>query len=431
MSLPMQSKNRADIRQSVGYNTGDVIVGTAKSTVDTSSLIDTVGLARGGDDEYNGWQVIIYNSAGGSIVDGETSIVTDFDGATKDATCSPVFTASITSTDKYELWRPGLDILQLNDKINQVIADITADCLKNKETHDTFTESAKYEYSCLSNFKAVNEIEYVYSIGESVSLHACDVVWDESVDSDVTATADTTIQKEGNGCLKLVVAAGAAANDILATEDITASDLSDCDEVEIWIRSSVALNAGDIQLLLDNTALCASPVESLNIPATTANTWTRHVITLANPENDTAIISVGLKMVTDKGAFTLYADYIIAVNSASRIYKHIPAEFWAITKASTPTLKLTEKGLSLAGSNTLLRINGYQIPTLFSDDATNADVDPAYLIFQTTADLLATNMAGMGLSASDRHTRLAYYTQKAETRLRDVRTQVRQGTRWA
>lgn len=431
MSIPMQDRTRADIRQSIGYNTGDVIVGTAKSTVDTSSLIDTYGLARGGDDEYNGSQVIIYDATG-SIVDGEKSIVTDFAGATSDATCAPVFSASITTGDKYELWRPDVSIEQIHDKLNQIITDITADCIKDKETHNTSTETTKYEYDCLSGFVGVDRVEYETSIDTAYTLHNCDAVWDELVDGDVTASLETsaTIVKEGTGCLKLVVAAGCGAGDILATDSITSQDISECNEVEIWIRSSVALTAGYLQLLLDNTASCASPVETLNIPATSANTWTRHVITLANPGSDTAIISVGIKMVTDVGAFTLYVDYIRAVDSESRIYKTLADEHWTIVKGSTPYLKLTSAALSITGYDTSLRLTGYQKPTLFSDDDTNTDVDPGYLTYQGTAELLASNMLGRSLDTKARQEKAQYYTAKAEARLRQIRTTIRQGTKW-
>lgn len=149
-----------------------------------------------------------------------------------------------------------------------------------------------------------------------LTIHNCEAAWDELVDADVTATADTSIFKRGTKSCKLVVAEGCGATDILATDNFTAKDLSIYTKVGMWVYSSVTLASGDIQLLLDNTAQCASPVESLDVPAiTAANTWTYVKMTLAAAASDTAIVSVGLKMITDKGAFTLYVDDIRAINT--------------------------------------------------------------------------------------------------------------------
>ena len=138
MTAKIQLQAREEIRKAIGYNLGCIIVSTAKSTVDTSSLIDTYGLQRGGDSDYIGSQVIIY-SATGSIVDGEKSWVTAFDSSTKDATCTPVFTESIATGDAYELWRPPFTVEDVNDAINEAIMDITDSCLQVKETETNYT----------------------------------------------------------------------------------------------------------------------------------------------------------------------------------------------------------------------------------------------------------------------------------------------------
>ena len=139
-------------------------------------------------------------------------------------------------------------------------------------------------------------------------IEDCEDAW--VAGSNVTSTADTTDFQVGAGSAKLVVAAAAAAGDILATEVISSTDLSQHNSVSLRVKSSVACDASDLQLLLDDTALCASPLETLNLPALVANTWTKVVLTLAAASSDTAIISVGIKMAVDKGAFTLNIDQI-------------------------------------------------------------------------------------------------------------------------
>ncbi len=391
--MTIASKTRLQIRQMIGLSSGLCIVGTVTTTGDTSSLLDSIGLNQGGDNEYNGRQVQINTTPTGTIVAGEQSFVSSYAAATFDATMSPVFSAAITVGDTYEMWKSeSKDYSDVIGRINQMIADaeteVMGQLLIDKEAHTTFTESSRYTYEIPSGFVAIHTVEYNRYTENLIHLDACDTLWAELVDGDVTATIDTTIEKEGSGCLKLVVGAAVDDPDKLATVAITSTDISDCTEIEIWIRSSVALDAGDIRLLLDNTALCASPVETLNIPATTANTWTRHVITLANPENDSAIISVGLDMYVDKGAFTLYVDDIDAVNGNERDFDDLFPAYWDIVRGSTDYIKLTPNALSVAGSNCLLRIKGYQALTAMSADSSTSEVDPDFIKARVLGELL-------------------------------------------
>lgn len=146
-----------------------------------------------------------------------------------------------------------------------------------------------------------------------VIVEDCEDAWDESVDPDVTSELDTTDKKVGAGSVKLAVAAGASAGDILATEAITSLNIANAYQIALWIKCSVNTEAGDLQLLLDNDAKCVSPLETLNIPALVAGEWTRVALTLATPASLTAIISVGLKYTVDIGACNIWLDDITAV----------------------------------------------------------------------------------------------------------------------
>ena len=420
MVQPIQSRTRLQIRQSIGRNLGMVIVGTATGGGDNASLLDTYGMARGGNDEYNGRQVQ-FNS-GTNIAAGDKTFVTDYAVGSFDATLAPVVSGSVASGDTYEMWESPWLVEDINDAIDQAIMEVTDDCLQIKETHNTYTAENVYEYDWLSGFVGLSKVEWVYTTEDYKELHDCDIAWDELVDGDVTASVDTALEKEGTGCLKLVVAAGCGAGDILATEDISLTDISELNEAEIWIRSSVALDAGDIQLLLDNTAQCASPVETLDIPATTANTWTRHVISLANPENDSAIISVGLKMVVDKGSFNLFADDIRVVLSGSRCYKTVPPEHWAITRGATAYLTFTQAGLSLVGSPTQIRLTGMQKPSLLTADTSASEVDPDWIISRVTGKLLLGHAKSRSIDINDRQSVAKFWLGDAERKKTGIRT---------
>jgi hypothetical protein len=154
-----------------------------------------------------------------------------------------------------------------------------------------------------------------------VTVENCEDAWNESVDGDVTATASNTtgMVMVGTYSCKLVMGSGIDAGDILATEAMGALDISGCDYLAAWIYSTVDLAAGDIQILLDEDAVCASPSESLDVTAVTADTWTRVALPMAAAGSTrNAIISVGVKMVTALGAFTLYLDDIQAFDG--RVY---------------------------------------------------------------------------------------------------------------
>ncbi len=392
------SKTRKEIRQAIIKNTEIGIVGTAKSTVDTSSLIDTVGLGGRGDDDVKNWLCGITTPVG-SIVAGEQQRVTGFAASTSDATTG-AFSASITNGDGYELLRPPFTFDSLNSRITDAENAAVKRVLVDKEDHSTCIEDDRYLYAIPTGFVALHTIEYENGT-DKTTIHKCDVVWDELVDGDVTASADTSFKKEGSACLKLVVGADCAADDILATMDITSLDLTGCTEVEIWIYSTVALDAGDLHLLLDNTASCASPVETLDIPATTANTWTRHVISLANPESDSAIISVGIEMEVDKGAFTLYTDDIVAVNGNERKWEEMLPEYWDIVRGSTDYLKLDANALSLVSTGDLLRLTGYQKITAMSADTSTSEVDPDFILAYVAAELCQPEKQAMWQARAD------------------------------
>jgi len=157
--------------------------------------------------------------------------------------------------------------------------------------------------------RSIRNADYKWTQSTKAQLiEDCEDAWDELVDADVTSTADTVDYEVGAASAKLVVADAATAEDILATEVITSSDISGYSYIRLWIKSSVATASGDLQLLLDDTAQCASPLETIDIPALTADTWVQVNIPLANHSSDTAIISVGLKYTVDIGACTIHLD---------------------------------------------------------------------------------------------------------------------------
>ena len=394
--MAQQSLTRGSIRRSIGNNLGILIDGVATSTVDTASLLDTKNLL-GGEDEHNQKEVMIYDATG-SIVDGETSIVSDFASATNDATMSPVFTASITTGDKYEMWKTPWRIADINDAINQAINEVTNKALQIKEDSTLFTETDKHLYTIPSAFTHLFRVEYVYNQTE-VAVDDCEVAWTSGTGT--TTTADSSFNKEGTYCSKnVVVSVGAAQR--LCYEDISSIDLTGCDKIEFWMYSSIATVATDLEIHLSSTAAIASAEETIAIPAMAAATWYRHSLSMEAPHSDSAIISVGIYQVANLADFTFYVDDIIAVNSASKEYRELPIEHWGIAKGSTNYLQLSESGLSLIGSGKYMRLTGYQIPARLDADATESEIDPGWLINKVTGELLLNHAKSQYLDIHDR-----------------------------
>lgn len=145
-----------------------------------------------------------------------------------------------------------------------------------------------------------------------LTVEDCEDAWDEQVVANVTASADPTNKVVGSNSAKFAVADAKTAG-VLGSETVSLN-LSTYKKITGYIMSSVPLAAGDLQILLDDTGNCASPIETLDLPAVPlAMVWQRFNVTLATPASDTAIISLGLKMAVDKGAFNVWLDALDAV----------------------------------------------------------------------------------------------------------------------
>lgn len=154
-------------------------------------------------------------------------------------------------------------------------------------------------------------------VQESLVLDDCEDAWDEDVPANFTVSLDAADKMVGTSSVKVDIAAAAAAGTILCEVVAPGTALPKFTHLEFWIKSSVATAAGDLQILLDDTAKCVSPLETLNVPALVADKWTHVRVALLTPQLDTAIISLGLKYTVDIGACTIHLDDFRAVRLAT------------------------------------------------------------------------------------------------------------------
>lgn len=404
----IQGRTRAQLRQSVGYNLGAVYVSSASGNGSTTTIVDNTLI--GGDDNHIGkW--VIFNDASADTV--ETSRVSDYTASSTTATVSPAFAQASVTSDTYELWDDIYAPARIDDFINQAILDATGHTYDPVESLALHSDGNTLRYDIPSGFSMIQNVYYRSKV-DFTRLHSCAAAFDETVDSDFTVSLDTEDKKQGAQSCKFVIAAGASAGDI-ATDSITSKDISGYDYIEFWIKSTVATSAGNLKILLDNTASCASPLETLSVPALSADTWTFCRVALANPETDTAIISVGLEYDSDLGACTVWLDDISVVKNDSAQWDKVPRNLWKIDKQESDIV-LDDYFKGLASYN-LLKLVGGDKPALLTTDSATSEIDEQYVISRATALAFASasggpntdpdnknNMAGfwMGLSSSAR-----------------------------
>ena len=178
------------------------------------------------------------------------------------------------------------------------------------------------------------------------------------------------------------------------------------------MKSTVATSAGNLKLLLDDSASCASPIETLSIPALSADTWTFVRMTLANPETDTAIISVGLEYDSDLGACTVWIDDIVAVANDTAEWTTLDRRNWKIDKESRD-LVLMRDGQDAVGY-ALIKITGGDKPALLTSDATSTEISEEYIIANAVTTALLSASGGPATDPDAKRQLSAYWAQQAE-----------------
>ena len=407
----VQGRTRAQLRQSIGYNLGATQVSSASGTGSTTTIVDNTLV--GGDDNHIGkW--VVFNDVSASTV--EISRVSDYVASTTTLTVSPAFANASVANDTYELWDDIYPPLRVEDFINQAILDATGHAYDPVENLSLHTDGKTQRFDIPSGLSMIQNLYYRSKVGYA-RLLSCNTAMDENVDSDFTVTADTKMKKQGTASNRIVIADGASAGDIV-TDSITSKDISEYDYIEFWIRSSVATSAGNLKILIDNTANCASPLETLSVPALSADTWTFCRVALSNPESDTAIISVGLEYDSDLGACTVWIDDITVVNNDSAQWIKVPRNLWKIDKQEKDIV-LDDYTHGVARYN-LLKIVGGDKPALLTADTDTSELDEQYLIARATALAFASASGGPNTDPDNKNNMAGFWMGMSQQAKRQI-----------
>ena len=383
-------------------------IGTATGTGSTTTLVDaSLTTVIGGNDDHVGkW--IVFTSGNN---DGDIARVTDYSATSPDTTLTFQADAGvaieheIAAGNTYELWDMDYSPSMIHDMMNQAVINATGHVYDPVENLDLHSNGRQLRFDVPSGLSMVQDIYYRDKI-DSTSITNCNSVFDESVDSDFTVTADTEDKKQGTASNKMVVAVGASAGD-LVTDSIASKDISKYDYIEFWIKSTVATSAGNIKIHLDNTANCASPLESVNVPALTEDTWKFVRVALSNPELNTAIISVGLEYDADIGACTIWLDDIRVVVNDSAHWKKVPRNLWKIDREANDIV--FDSYFNGLVSYDLLKLVGGDKPAILSADSTATEIDDQYVIATATALAFSSSSGGPSTDPEARRQQAAFW----------------------
>ena len=405
----IQGRTRLQLRKHIGHALGAMRESTA-SGGSTSTVVDNTVVLGGADNYIGKWLVL--QDADAATNDGIVRRVTDsaISSNVTTFTFMPVASASVASSDTYELWDGEYPPSRINDLINQAIISVTGlayDPIENISLHG---DKRRTRFDIPSNISMVSKIERREKV-TSTRIHDCGSTFDEKTDGDFTQSLDTQDRKLGTQSLKMVIAAGASAGDFV-TDSIASKDLSKYDTVEMWVKSTVATSAGNLKLLLDDTASCASPLETLEIPALSADTWTFVRMSLSNPETDTAIISVGLEYDSDLGACTVWIDDIKAVANDTAEWAVLPRHLWQIDKEARD-LVLVRDGKDAVGY-ALMKLTGGDKPALLTDDSSTTEIDENFIIAHATNLALISSSGGPATDPDAKRQLSAYWSAMAE-----------------
>ena len=406
----VQGRTRAQLRQSVGYNLGAIRTGTAYDAGSTTTLITLSVL--GGDDNWKGYWLVVDDASSTTT---ETRIVTAYSESTKRLTVQQALSFSTVAGATFELWQDIYPPDNINEFLNQAIIGATGHFYDPVEKLDLHTDGSTQRFDIPSGLSMVQNIYYRSKVSSS-RLHACGTTFDEvTTPTGFTLSLDTKDRKQGSQSLKISLAAGASAGAFIA-DSITATDISAYDTVEMWVKVtgiSSALAAGNLKLHLDDGTVTAdgNDKESLNIPAVSPDTWTFVRMTLANPESDTAIASIGLEHDADLGAdVTIWIDDISVVKNDTAQWEKIPCT-WRIDKESSDIV-ISNYIHGVARYN-LLKIVGGDKPALLTADSDTSEVDEQYLIAKATALAFAAASGGPQTDPDDKNNMAGFWMAQA------------------
>ena len=172
--------------------------------------------------------------------------------------------------------------------------------------YDQFYKYDGTEFLCCFTSKYIYEYNVATKYWDLVARNSqicdCESAWTGS--ANITPSLDTAWKRYGSQSVKLSVASGFTTG-LAAYFNFSSKDVSAYTHLHFYIKSSVNVPASTLKILIDNTNGCVSPLEQIELPALTAGVEKEIEVVIVNPSALSAILSVGLLIATDIGAYTI------------------------------------------------------------------------------------------------------------------------------
>jgi len=158
-----------------------------------------------------------------------------------------------------------------------------------------------------------------------LEIENCNDAWNEVVDEGVYSSIDVGDKKKGTASAKITVTDSVTTGDILVTEVIGSNDMTEATHIKLWVKHDIGCSSGDMQFLLDDSTGCSSPTQLLNMDTYAADVWKESTLAIPESSGLGAIISLGLKYVTDVGECIIHLDDVrkITETDASSGRQHV------------------------------------------------------------------------------------------------------------
>ena len=181
---------------------------------------------------------------------------------------------------------------------------------RGKETIHAGLKESRISAELKGSVMAEGVADKTLSVADTAWLQVATSTGTSTTAFQATVTATTTDKKEGTASAYIAISATSTTG-VVAYENLSATvDLSSTDSIQVWVKSSVATNAGDLELALDDSADCVSTLETIEIPALVADAWKLATMAIADNSDMTAVKCVGLNVAVDKGAQNVNLDEI-------------------------------------------------------------------------------------------------------------------------
>ena len=401
----IQGRTREELRQHIGYALGAVYVSTTKSSGgDTVSLLDETLVLGGADNHIGKW---IRFTSGSN--EGDIRRVTDSSINSNVSTLNFMPAVDIaTAGETYELWHWDYNPTVIDNLINQSIIGATGNAYDPIENISLHGDGHQTRFDIPSNISMISRVDYRNKV-KFTRIHACNTTFDETEDAQMLQAVDSKDFKRGGSSLKITTSVGDGS---FITDSITSLNIAGYTHLEGWVKAATALAASDFNILLDDTASCASPVETLAVPAVAADTWTFFRVELANPESDKAIISVGIEYNANSATNTVWFDDLQVVHNDTAEWTTLNRRNWRVDKEARDLI-LGRDGHDAVGYS-LIKIVGGDKPALLSSDSTATEVDENFIIANTVNLALISTSGGPATDPDARRQLSAYWAAQAE-----------------